>query len=290
MKQRPNLRWRKFAVATLCLAAAASGFTEPLALANTSRFTASGVTRPVHEDVPKIIAGAQLGGIVSAPTGTSSPPDSGGVVSALRRSSLTIKRDSPQKMKVEPTPSRTIMGGGNPATWPATKPNPPSLAAAYSPNAKTSFVCLVRYSDWLGSHPSPSLVKNYVSPTSNIYKPQLYLMRELVAKGWHEAADPTEIQLLKVVKSPDRRRFVHTKANASSGDVGYSAGVIDVVINQKKEPYLNKAGVVVGYSNGGGPTAWRITLLQNRSNGEFRIGGYERLKMSGSPSVWEKEL
>ena len=61
---------------------------------------------------------------------------------------------------VAPTTPRTVMGGGNAATWPAARPFPPSLAGAYSTNLKTAFIALVNYSDWVGSHPNPNLVKN----------------------------------------------------------------------------------------------------------------------------------
>ncbi len=49
----------------------------------------------------------------------------------------------------------------------------PSLAGAYSPNLKTAFISLVKYSDWLGSHPNPSLVKNYVHHSSDLYRSQV---------------------------------------------------------------------------------------------------------------------
>ena len=89
---------------------------------------------------------------------------------------------------VAPTTSRTVMGGGNAATWPAARPFPPSLAGAYSTNLKTAFIALVNYSDWLGSHPNPNFVRNYVPQTSNIYHPQVYLMQQMLKRGWHDIA------------------------------------------------------------------------------------------------------
>ena len=65
----------------------------------------------------------------------------------------------------------------------------PSLAGAYSPNLKTAFISLVKYSDWLGSHPNPSLVKNYVQSSSDIYEAQLYLMQRMVIDGMARAPE-----------------------------------------------------------------------------------------------------
>ena len=56
----------------------------------------------------------------------------------------------------------------------------PSLAGAYSPHLKTAFISLVKYSDWLGSHPNPSLVKNYVITAQICIDRRLYLMQKMV--------------------------------------------------------------------------------------------------------------
>ena len=114
-------------------------------------------------------------------------------------------------------------------------------------------MALVRYSDWLGSHPNPNFVKNYVFPSSNIYKAQVYLMRELVLhRGAHEAPNPTEIDFLAVVKPARPRLNAHGRRIRLGGHPAYLSGNIDIVINQKSEPYLNRAGDVVGHSAGGG--------------------------------------
>jgi len=78
-------------------------------------------------------------------------------------------RSSANGTTVGPTTSGTVMGGGNPATWPAARAFPPSLAGAYSPNLKTAFLALVRYSDWAGVHPNPDLVKNFCFSSADIY-------------------------------------------------------------------------------------------------------------------------
>ena len=122
------------------------------------------------------------------------------------------------------------MGGGNPSTWPAARAKAPSLAGAYSANLKTAFLALVRYSDWLGTHPNPKLVKNYVLPTSNIYRAQEYLMRQMVVRGWHISPAPTEINFIKVVTPPVTRTLPDKDK--------YMGGVIECVINEMKYPYL----------------------------------------------------
>ena len=48
----------------------------------------------------------------------------------------------------------------------------------------------------------------------------------------------------------------------TAGRRTYSGGVIDVVINEKEEPYLNRGGEVVGETGGGGPTPWTVSLIQ----------------------------
>ena len=78
----------------------------------------------------------------------------------------------------------------------------PSLAGAYSPNLKTAFIALVKYSDWFGSHPNPNLVQEFRAQTSNMYGPQVYLMQDNGRSRvgiYHP--DPTQVDFLKVVKN-----------------------------------------------------------------------------------------
>ena len=70
----------------------------------------------------------------------------------------------------------------------------------------------------------------------------------------------------------------------------YTSGVIDVVILEKRDAYLNSAGRIVGFSGGGGATAVTITLVQNKSTGQFRIGSWNALKPLGGIGGWERRL
>jgi hypothetical protein len=184
----------------------------------------------------------------------------------------------------------TVMGGGSPATWPAAKPYPPSLAGAYSPNMKTAFIALTNYSDWVGTHPNPALVKNYASPTSNIYAVQVYLMKQMWKRELHLPPTPTTIDFLAVVKAPTLRRSKYGRPLKVNGHRAYTDGTIDVVVDQVTEPYLDSHDHVVGYTaRGTGPKPWSITLGQN-SIGQFVIMDYYGIIIHGSLTVWEKEV
>lgn len=188
------------------------------------------------------------------------------------------------------TTSTTIMGGGSPSTWPAARAVAPSLAGAYSPNLKTAFVALVNYWDWLGSHPKPNLVKNFAEATSNIYAAQVYLMGAMDNRGWHLPPNPTQVDFLYVVQRPVPTRPARDHS-VRGYRVAYSPGAIYAVINQITEPYLNERDQIVGHTGRGtGETAWRITLLQNRTDGRFRIGQYQRVLLRRGIQVWERSL
>ena len=189
------------------------------------------------------------------------------------------------------TTTTTVMGGGKPSTWPAAKPYPPSLAGAYSPNMKTAFLTLVRYSDWVGSHPNPKLVKNYVSAASDVYAAQVYLMREMAKLHLHLPPTPSQIDFLVTVKKPIVRRKSDGNPIRLAGRLAYTSGTIYVVVQQVTEPYLNKYNQVVGHSTRGtGPKPWKITLVQRDVNGQFVIDGYYALTVHGSLSAWERSL
>jgi hypothetical protein len=189
------------------------------------------------------------------------------------------------------TTTTTVMGGGSPATWPAAKPYPPSLAGAYSPNMKTAFLTLVNYSDWVGSHPNPNLVKNYALPSSNVYKPQVYLMRQMALRGLHLPPTPSIIDFLVIIKKPARLIAIGGQPLTVAGRPAYASGTIDIVVDQVTEAYLNAKNQVVGYtSRGTGPTAWTVVLRQSAATGQFVIASYYRLRVHGNLEEWERRL
>jgi hypothetical protein len=200
-----------------------------------------------------------------------------GTTPVARTTSLPVRDNRKVARKttttVAPTTLRTIMGGGNPATWPAARRFPPSLAGAYSTNLKTAFISLVNYSDWLGSHPNPNLVRNYVATNSNIYHPQVYLMQQMLRRGWHISPQPTEITSLKVLTPLIKRKLRDGQA--------YSGGGLEVVIDEKRYAYLDRAGRVVGHTAGGGETSYVVTLVQNRLGTQFRIDLWVQLPAVG---------
>ena len=189
------------------------------------------------------------------------------------------------------TTTTTVMGGGKPSTWPAAKPYPPSLAGAYSPNMKAAFLTLTRYSDWVGSHPNPNLVRNYASVRSNIYKPQVYLMMQLDKRHWHLPPTPTQVDFLAVVKKPSIRRSEKGKPLSVAGHRAYSEGIVNVVIQEMTEAYLNRAGNVVGHTAPGtGPRVWSITLSQDNVTGRFVIRAYYEITVHGTLKDWERRV
>jgi hypothetical protein len=210
----------------------------------------------------------------SAPIKTSA---TGPSVPAIRLIART-PTSSARAHTVPNTTSTTVMGGGNPSTWPAAKKAAPSLAGAYSSNMKTVFLALVRYSDWLGSHPNPKLVKNFVLTSSNLYPSQLSLMQQMVHRGWHITPRPTQIDFLKTVGSPV------TKSSPSGRK--YKGAVIETVIDEVKSPYLDGNGRIVGYTGGGGPTAYVATLVQNSLHTQFYIDLWQQLAPPGTGLTW----
>jgi len=222
------------------------------------------------------------------------PPTAAGVLTSTTnvQTRTTITATSTVRLPATTnaaTTNGTVMGGGNPATWPAAKPYPPSLAGAYSSNLRTAFIALVNYSDWVGSHPNPALVKNYATPGSNIYKPQVYLMQQLVKRGWHEEQNPTIVTFLHIVYVTVSSK-PSTAGTEDSSRLRVRSGVVGVVIDQMKEPYLDGSGRTVGYSAGGGPTAWRFSLVRIPGNGAFRISAVEEVKPPGGIAKWERTL
>lgn len=196
-----------------------------------------------------------------------------------------------KRPRTGPTTTTTVMGGGNPSTWPAAKPDPPSLAGAYSPNMKTAFLALVRYSDWVGTHPNPALVKNYVTPASDVYAAQNYLMAQMSKRHLHLPPSPSQIDFVAVVKKPVLRRSASGQILLLAGKRAYTAGIIYAVVTQVTEPYLNKNDRIVGHtSRGTGPTPWKISLVQRDINGQFVIDGYYAITIHESLQNWERSI
>jgi hypothetical protein len=169
------------------------------------------------------------------------------------------------------------MGGGNPSTWPAAKPHPPSLAGAYSTNLRTVFLALVNYMDWVFAHPDPSLVQKAVVPGNNIYDLYVRAIRELAKRGWRDSPNPLEVDFLKVVRAPKKTG-------------AFELGTVAVVSNPKRSPILNKTGKVVGYEGGGGPYAAMVTLSRGGATPYFRIVLWADVHPVGGIPSWERQL
>jgi len=214
------------------------------------------------------------------------PPTAAGVLTSTTNVQTRTTRTATSTVRLPATTNAattngTVMGGGNPATWPAAKPYPPSLAGAYSSNLRTAFIALVNYSDWVGSHPNPALVKNYATPGSNIYKPQVYLMQQLVKRGWHITPRPTVVEYLAVISKP----AIVTTADGKRQFVGS----VGVVMKEERSPYLDGDGRTVGYTAGGGPTAYAVSLVKHIESGTFVIDGWKQLTPTGGGLEWERK-
>jgi hypothetical protein len=252
--------------AVLCFAAVACGSSTAQALSATkSRLPAVAAARPVPANAT---AGESPG-----PTSQQASP---------RPTRTQVPARSTPSTTPHHTTSTTILGGGSPATWPAAKAVAPSLAGAYSPNLKTAFIALVKYSDWLGSHPNPRLVKNYVITTSSLYRSQVYLMQQMVKRAWRISPQPTQIDFLKIVVPPVTRTLPDGHK--------YQGGIIETVMNEMTYPYLNRSGKVVGHTAGGGPTAYAITLVQDSLHTQFYLDVWQQLTPTGGGLKWEQRV
>jgi hypothetical protein len=143
----------------------------------------------------------------------------------------------------------------------------------------TVIITLIRYEDWVWSHPDPALVRNYMIPGGNAYKPELAGVTELVRKGWHTDPSPTEIDWIGVTLRAKPLHLIDGRRVRVDGRAAYMPAALNILINQKISPYLNDKGVVAGHSNGGGRTAFSITLSQG-SDGRWRISDIDRLNLS----------
>ncbi len=201
---------------------------------------------------------------VAIPNQTATSAEAKEVTASARRRFPTTPR----------TTSTTVMGGGNPSTWPAAREKAPSLAGAYSLNLKTAFLALVRYSDWLGTHPNPKLVKNYVLPTSNIYRAQEYLMRQMVvARVAHFAG-------------ADRDRLYqgsHTPCNTNITRQGTNTWAALSRRHQRNEISVSRhsSGRVVGHTRAVDRRPTAVTLVQDSLHTQFYIDLWEQLTPPG---------
>jgi hypothetical protein len=135
----------------------------------------------------------------------------------------------------------------------------------------TVIITLIRYEDWVWSHPDPALVRNYMIPGGNAYKPELAGVTELVRKGWHTDPSPTEIDWIGVTLRAKPLHLIDGRRVRVDGRAAYMPAALNILINQKISPYLN--------DKGGGRTAFSITLSQG-SDGRWRISDIDRLNLS----------
>ncbi|HTW08778.1 MAG TPA: hypothetical protein VME46_14780, partial [Acidimicrobiales bacterium] len=164
---------------------------------------------------------------------------------------------------------------GNPADYPAAQPRPPSLAGAYSTNMMTAIITLVRYEDWVWSHPNPLLVANYMVPGTRAYVSERRQLEELVQHGWHSNTSPSEIDWIWVLQRPQRSRVAGRKAGAAVAGTRDLAIVV-IIVHQRVSPFLDDRGDVVGHSQGGGRNAFNVLLTEAR-HGHWRISSITKL-------------
>ncbi len=138
MGKRPGIR-RALGGAALCVLTVAGGWSAPSAL------SAAGGPLPAVAAVALAQSNRTSAAVLSSPATHAGANE---VPASAKRRLPTVPR----------TTSTTVMGGGNPSTWPAARAKAPSLAGAYSSNLKTTFLALTNYSDWVASHPEPKLV------------------------------------------------------------------------------------------------------------------------------------
>ncbi|MGH9107382.1 MAG: hypothetical protein ACRDZX_16460 [Acidimicrobiales bacterium] len=179
-----------------------------------------------------------------------------------------------------PTSPDSLVGdSGNPADWPAAQAKPPSLAGAYGTNMIKAIVTLIRYEDWVWSHPNPTLVDNYMVPGGNVYSDELKVVTQLVRKGWHTDPSPSEIDWVGVTVLPAPLRLINGKIAYVNGHIAYKPASVNIVIRQRVDRYLNNQDQTVGHTPGGGKAAFSVTLNQG-TDGQWKIVDIERLHVS----------
>jgi hypothetical protein len=145
----------------------------------------------------------------------------------------------------------------------------------------TVIITLITYEDWVGSHPNPALVGNYMIRGGQAYQGDVNLMTQLVKRDWHTDPSPSEIDWIAVTNPPKPFPPIKGKAAVTNGHRLYLPGAaVTIVLNQKVGEYLNNEGQVVGHSPGGGKNAFSVTLAQG-TDGRWRIFSIHKLDPSG---------
>jgi hypothetical protein len=186
-----------------------------------------------------------------------------------------------------PTSPDSLVGdSGNPAAWPAAQPTPPSLAGAYSTNMIKVIVTLVRYEDWVGSHPDPALVPNYMIKGGNAYASEVKLITWLQKRGWHTDPSPTEIDWASVTAEPRAMPLVNGEPAQIRGHRLYMPGAaVNVVLDLRVGELLNRTGQVVGHSSVTPGKAAFSEILAQGMDGRWRISSIYPLKPRGGLAV-----
>jgi hypothetical protein len=155
---------------------------------------------------------------------------------------------------------------GNPGTIPADSANPPSLAAAYTPDPIVVLKTLSAYSDWLFAHPDPALVANYMLRSSRTYSGVAAELQTLVQDGWHARPSSTDIAFAKA-NAP----FEQAPATVN-GHQAYLGTDVRVLVENTAESLqvLNAAGQVVSSFNSP-PQQFLVISLAQGPDGQFRI-------------------
>jgi hypothetical protein len=135
----------------------------------------------------------------------------------------------------------------------------------------TVFLTLVRYQDWVWSHPDPSLVGNYMMPGTAAYRNEETSIRTFARRSLHADPSPTEIDWLAVTGQPHRMPGKTLGAHHE-----YTPCVVTAVINQKVGTLLSPEGVPVLHSPGGGRAAFTEVLDQGL-DGRWRIAAIIKL-------------
>ena len=285
MKEKGRRRWGPALAGALVVAVAACGSTKQAATEQT--ITTRPAPPPRETSAPTTVTPRRAP--ARQPSTTSTTRTTSAPTTVTPRRAPARQPSTTSTTRTTATPTVTVMGGGNPATWPAARAKPPSLAGAYSPNLRTAFIALIRYSDWVGSHPNPDLVKNYTLGSSNIYIYQVRALRVMVTRGWHLPPWPSQVNFLTVVHAPIAQVTTNGKRLLRDGHQAYTRGVLDVVMDEQRAPYLDSTDRIVGYSGGGGVTALTINLRQG-SDGRFRIDEWRILHPASGITAWEKKV
>ncbi len=258
----------------------------PVAARTTTAPRTTGSARPSVPAPPSSSAGVARRTAVSSPhrvAGTTAPTTAGRTVvtaagpAATGTSPLAPSVTAGTAVPWSPTSPNTLVGdNGNPAHWPAAQSKPPSLAGAYSDNIMTAFITLVRYQDWVWSHPNPSFVKRYMQPGTALYEGEVTTIRGLARRGWRSYPAPTEIDWLRIELVPTPL-LVAGHAIRVDGHLAFTPATVTAVITQRVTDYLNRSGQVVGHTPGvAGKVVFSETLIQD-SRQQWRLSAISRL-------------